>query len=114
MASRRGHWIVICAVGCATPRGAEPPRVESHDGAAAPVADDGETKVVLVEAGAEPRRALRYVYGKNVETVQLDTKLGSSTPRKGVPEPDDSWLQTIRLVMTLTPVSVDGTGALTE
>jgi hypothetical protein len=78
------------------------------------VADDGEAKVVLVEAGAEPRRALRYVYGKNVETVQLDTKLWTSRPPKGVPEPDDFGLQTIRLVMTLTPVSVDATGALTE
>lgn len=129
MGRRWAGLIVVCAVGCATPKAAQPTRIESRDAAAAPVASttapvvvdagdaaahaDEEAKIVLVDAGAEPRRVLRYAYGKRVETARVDMKIGRSQSELSQAGPL-AMLPTIRSLVTYTPVSVDADGTLTQ
>jgi hypothetical protein len=77
--------------------------------AALPTLERG--KVVVLDPGAEPRRKLRYRFGKNAETAVLDMRMDLGL-RMGDRDNQVS-MPTIRMVMRIVPKGVSKDGTLT-
>jgi len=108
----------LALASCAESTPPKPPPLPSTNAATAPAPeakkeDPSQPVVVLVDAGAEPRRALRYAFAKHDETMQLDTKVGQSSSM-GPQQKRAVTFPTVRVLVVLKPQSIDGDGSLTQ
>jgi hypothetical protein len=78
----------------------------------APLPTPGPPVVTLVDPGAEPRKALRYRFGKAAETPVMDMQLGMAIRGVGSGAREIA-MPTMRVGLDVKPTSVDGDGTIT-
>ncbi len=106
--------ILILAAACeqrAEPAGGAAPGGAPVALAGGPAEATGDVRVKLLEAGAEPRQALRYVFSKEPASMLMSMDMGMAIGLGEMKQPP-MQLPTMKMVMAIRPEEVRADGAV--